>query len=87
MYVTKVRSVKQLGPDAALLHAVAGMVAPGSSEIMPDRNAIQIIVGHRVDDNWCIALFQTTPAQFHGRPELAAALTVALNELLSRNSS
>src|SRR5436190_17830076 len=30
-YVTKVRSIKPLGPDAALLHAVAGMVAPGGT--------------------------------------------------------
>ena len=35
-YVTKVRSVTPLGEDAVLLHAVAGMVPPGASEIVLD---------------------------------------------------
>jgi uncharacterized protein (TIGR02246 family) len=82
-YVTKVRSVRSLGSDAALLYAVVGMVEPGGSEIMPDRNAIQTVVGHRGEDGWSVALFQTTPAQFHGRPELSQALTVELAELLT----
>jgi uncharacterized protein (TIGR02246 family) len=81
-YVTKVRSVKALGADAALLDAVAGMVPPGGSELMPDRNAIQTVVVQRGDDGWSVALFQTTPAQFHGRPELTEALTAELAELL-----
>jgi uncharacterized protein (TIGR02246 family) len=82
-YVTKVRSVKPLASDAALLHAVAGMVEPGGSEILPDRNAIQTVVAHRGGDGWSVALFQTTPAQFHGRPELTEALTGELAELLT----
>jgi hypothetical protein len=32
--------------------------------------------------HWRIALFQNTPAQFHGRPELAKALTEELRQLL-----
>jgi uncharacterized protein (TIGR02246 family) len=80
-YVTKVRSVKALGADAALLHAVAGMVPPGGSELMPDRNAVQTVVVQRGDDGWSVALFQTTPAQFHGRPELTEALTAELADL------
>ena len=31
---------------------------------------------------WRIILFQNTPAQFHGRPELAQQLTDELRELL-----
>ena len=81
-YVTKVRSVMPLGSDAALLHAVAGMVSPEDSEIMPDRNSIQTVVGRRGDDGWLVALFQTTPARFDGRPELSEALTTELAELL-----
>jgi uncharacterized protein (TIGR02246 family) len=77
-YVTKVRSTTALGPEAALLHAVAGMVAPGRSEIVPDRNAIQTVVASKRDGEWAVALFQTTPAQFHGRPELAEALAQEL---------
>ena len=60
------------------------MVPPGGSEIVPDRNAIQTVVARRGDDGWAVTLFQTTPAQFHGRPELTAALTAELSELLPR---
>jgi uncharacterized protein (TIGR02246 family) len=83
-YVTKVRSVQPLGADAGLLHAVAGMVPPGSSEIMPERNSIQTVVAGRDDDAWSVALFQTTPARFDGRPELMEALTAELAELVPR---
>jgi uncharacterized protein (TIGR02246 family) len=81
-YVTRVRSVAAVGDDAAVLHAVAGMVAPGGSEIMPDRNAIQTVVGTRVGAKWQVVLFQTTPARFDGRPELSEALTAELTEIL-----
>jgi uncharacterized protein (TIGR02246 family) len=83
-YVTKVRSVTPLGADVAVLHAVAGMVPPGKSEIKPEQNAIQTVLAHRAGGEWSVALFQTTPAQFHGRPELSQALTAELNaELLA----
>jgi uncharacterized protein (TIGR02246 family) len=82
-YVTKVRSVAPLGPGAVLLHAVAGMVPPDGTEIMPDRNAIQTVVARRGFEGWEVALFQTTPAQFHGRPEETEALTAELSRLLS----
>jgi uncharacterized protein (TIGR02246 family) len=81
-YVTKVRSTAPLGPGAVLLHAVAGMVPPDGTEIVQDRNAIQTVVARRGVEGWEVALFQTTPAQFHGRPEDAAALTAELSELL-----
>jgi uncharacterized protein (TIGR02246 family) len=79
-YVTKVRSTTSLGSGAALLHAVAGMVPPGGSKIMPERNAIQTVVAYESNNDWSVALFQTTPAQFHGRPELTEALTNELAE-------
>jgi uncharacterized protein (TIGR02246 family) len=80
-YVTKVRSVHALGTDAALLHAVAGMVPPGGGELMPDRNVVQTVVAHRVAGEWVVALFQNTPAQLHGRPEDQQALTAELAAL------
>jgi len=83
-YITKMRSTRALGPDAALLHAVAGMVAAGGSEIVAERNAVQTVVAHRGDDRWEAVLFQTTPAQFHGRPECAENLTAELAEVLAR---
>lgn len=81
-YITKVRSTRALGPDVGLLNAVVGMVPPGGSEIIPERNAIQTVVAYRGDDGWSAMLFQTTPAQFHGRPELAESLTAELAALL-----
>ena len=82
-FVTKIRSITPLGPDAAILHAVAGMVPPGGSEIMPDRNTIQTVVSARVGDGWRVALFQNTPARFDGRPELVQDLTAELQEILN----
>lgn len=84
-YVTKVRSVRALTDDVGLLHAVAGMVAPGGNEIMPERNAIQTLVGKSDGERWKVALFQTTPARFDGRPELAASLSAELTEVLSHS--
>lgn len=83
-YVAKVRSVKRLGSNTALLYAVVGMVPPGGAEIMSDRNAIQTVVAYRDHDAWSVKLFQTTPAQFHGQPELSTALTAELADLLPR---
>jgi uncharacterized protein (TIGR02246 family) len=81
-YVGKIREVRLLAPDVALLRAVAGMVPPGQSDLKPDVNTIQSLVAARHDDRWLIALFQNTPAQFHGRPELAQQLTEELRQLL-----
>ncbi len=81
-YVGKVREVRLLAPNVALLRAVVGMVPPGKSEINPATNAIQSLVATKQNDNWRIVLFQNTPAQFHGRPELAEALTAELQELV-----
>ena len=81
-YLGKVREVRFLSPDVALLRAVVGMVPPGGADINPAVNAIQSLVVTRQAGQWRIALFQNTPAQFHGRPELAEALTEELKGLL-----
>jgi uncharacterized protein (TIGR02246 family) len=81
-YVAKVRSVRFLAPDVAVLRAVAGMVPPGQSDIEPAVNAVQTLVAAKYDGQWRIALFQNTPAQFHGRPELVQQLTEELRQLL-----
>jgi len=81
-YVGKIREVRQLAPDVALLRAVVGMVPPGQSELNPNVNAIQSLVAARHGGRWLIALFQNPPAQFHGRPELAQQLTEDLRQLL-----
>jgi hypothetical protein len=52
------------------------------SELDPAVNTIQTLIAVRAAGNWRIALFQNTPAQFHGRLELAQALTEELQQLL-----
>lgn len=81
-YVGKVRGVRLLTRDVAILRAVVGMVPPGGADINPAVNAMQTLVAARRDDQWRIALFQNTPAQFHGRPDVSAALTEELRQLL-----
>jgi len=49
---------------------------------MPAVNAIQTLVAVCNDGEWRVALFQNTPAAFHGRPELAEALSAELREEL-----
>ncbi|HLZ56848.1 MAG TPA: SgcJ/EcaC family oxidoreductase [Ktedonosporobacter sp.] len=81
-YIAIVREARFLSPDVAMLRAVVGMSLPDRSDINPAVNAIQSIVAVRGDGTWRIALLQTTPAQFHGRPDLAQQLTEELRQLL-----
>lgn len=81
-YVGKVRSVRMLGPDTALLRAVAGLVPAGQTDLNPELNAVQSLVAERRDGTWRIVLYQNTPAQFHGRPELVESLTDELRREL-----
>jgi uncharacterized protein (TIGR02246 family) len=81
-FVWKVRNARALGPGLALLRAVAGMVPPGQSDINPDVNTHHTVLASRSDDAWRIVLFQNTPAQFHGRPELKERLTEELRRVI-----
>jgi uncharacterized protein (TIGR02246 family) len=81
-YVARVRGIRLLAPDVALLRAVVGMVRPGQSDINPAVNAMQTLVAVNRAGEWHIALLQNTPAQFHGRPEMVEALTQELRALL-----
>jgi uncharacterized protein (TIGR02246 family) len=81
-YVGKVRRVRFIAPSVAILDAIAGIIPPGQSELKPDLNAIQTMVIAKTEEGWRIALYQNTPAQYHGRPELAEALTEELRALL-----
>lgn len=80
-YVAIVREIKELAGSVYLLHANVGMLPPGKSAVEPSRNAIQILIAQSVDGKAQILSFQNTPAQFHGRPELANKLTDALNSV------
>jgi uncharacterized protein (TIGR02246 family) len=79
-YVNKVRDVRLLSPDVAILRAVVGLVPHAQSDIEPALNAHQTLIATKHDDQWRITLFQNTPAQFHGRPELTQQLTDELRQ-------
>lgn len=82
MYVGKIRGVRLLGSDALVLRAVVGMVPPGQSDLDPKLTAVQALVAEERDGEWHVILYQNTPAQFHGRPELAERLTEELRQEL-----
>ncbi len=77
-FVSIVRDVRALAPDVMLLRADAGMIPAGKTDINPAVNAVQTLVAVNAGGTWRVALFQNTPAAFHGRPEAAAALTEEL---------
>ena len=79
-YVARVRELRPIGAGAVLLRAVVGMVPPNGSAVNPERHAIQSLVAI-ADGAPRIALFQNTPAQFHGRPELIDQLTTELQRV------
>lgn len=81
-YVGKVRDARLLTADVGVLRAVVGMVPPGQTDLNPAVNAMQSMVAAKRAGGWRIALFQNTPAQFHGRPHLSEALTEELRRLL-----
>jgi uncharacterized protein (TIGR02246 family) len=82
-YIAKIRSLRFLSPQVALLRAVVGMVPRGSNDLNPAVNAHQTLLAIRHSrEGWKISLFQNTPAQFHGRPDLAQQLTAELKALL-----
>ena len=87
-FVSIVKEIRILDPTVALLRAVAGMVPSGQKQINPKTNAIQSLVVVNEMDHFRIALFQNTPAAFHGRPELVKQLTSELQlEFLHQEKS
>jgi len=84
-YVGKVRGVRMLGPQTAVVRAVAGVVPAGHSDLDPKLNSVQALVAEQRDGRWHIVLYQNTPAQFHGRPDLAESLTDELRSRLAVN--
>lgn len=80
-YVAKVREIRRVGGTVTLVRAVAGMIPPGKSEINAAVNAIQSLVIVGLGQDAQIALFQNTPAAFHGRPEMSESLTKELSDV------
>ena len=78
-FVGKVREVRELGPNAALLRAVAGMIPPGAVDLNPDFNTIHTLVaGRDAQGQWRVEMFHNTPAALHGRAEEREKLTAEL---------
>jgi uncharacterized protein (TIGR02246 family) len=78
-YVGVIRSVRSLTSEVALLRAVSGVIPAGQSDLNPALNAQQALIAIKHDGAWRIALYQNTPAQFHGRPDLAQRLADELH--------
>jgi uncharacterized protein (TIGR02246 family) len=81
-YVAKVREIRMLDRDVGLLRAVVGMIPPNSDDINPAGNTIQTLVAVQNADGWQAALFQSTPAAWHGRPQDSADLTEELRDVM-----
>jgi uncharacterized protein (TIGR02246 family) len=77
-YVAKVKGVRLVSAAAAILSAIVGMVPAGAMDINPALNALQTVVAGKREGGWQVELMQTTPAQFHGRPEEVERMTEEL---------
>lgn len=82
-FVSIVKSVRLFGENTGLLRAIAGMVPPGGTDINPKVNTHHTLIVVRDHGQWRIQLFQNTPAQFHGRPELVERMSEELRSILS----
>ncbi|ASN07455.1 DUF4440 domain-containing protein [Virgibacillus necropolis] len=80
-FVYKIKGIRKLDSDTGIVRAIAGMVPPGGKELDPSLNAHQTLVAVKNRGNWQIELFQNTPAQFHGRPELVEKMTNELRDI------
>jgi len=77
-FVGLVRSVRSLADDVAVLHAVAGMVPPGTDQLDPALHSVHVLTAVEEAGRWKIAVLQSTPARFGGRADAVAALTAEL---------
>jgi uncharacterized protein (TIGR02246 family) len=74
--IGKIRSIRFVTKDVAIMIAVGGTVMAGQSDIEPERNSIHTIVAVKRDSsNWYFTAFQNSRAQYIGRPEESQALT------------
>ncbi|RAP73890.1 DUF4440 domain-containing protein [Paenibacillus montanisoli] len=86
-YYCKVKAVKLLGPETALLRSYAGLVPDGKNELDPNLNAHHTMVAVKRDGRWRIEHFQNTPAQFHMEPDRARQMTEELSQLVEENAT
>lgn len=82
-YVAKTQEVAAISSDVVVLRAIAGMIPPNQNGVKADVNAIQSLVALKQGTGYLIALFQNTPAAFHGRPQLVENMTRELQDVYS----
>jgi uncharacterized protein (TIGR02246 family) len=81
--VGKVRSVRFVTSDVAVMHAVGGTVMAGQTDLDPERNSVQTLFAvKRNNGKWGLAAFQNTRAAYISRPEESQKLTEELQALL-----
>jgi len=80
--VGKVRSVRFLTSDVAVMHVVGGTVMARQIDLEPERNSVQTLVAVKRNGVWRFAAFQNTRATYMGRPEESQKLTEELRALL-----
>ncbi len=80
-YVARVREIRGLADSVVLLRAVAGMLPPDSRTVKRELNTIHTLIAVRLGGDWRAALFQSTPAAWHGRPHDSDALTAELQQV------
>jgi uncharacterized protein (TIGR02246 family) len=79
--VGKIRNVRFLTPDVAIMHAVGGTIMDGQTDIEPERNSVHTLVAMKGNDSkWRLAAFQNTRAQYIGRPDMSNELTEELRK-------
>jgi uncharacterized protein (TIGR02246 family) len=58
--IGRVKDVRFLSPDVALMHAVGSTIMRGKSEPSPERDSIRTLVAVRRDGEWRLATFHNT---------------------------
>ena len=81
--VGRVKEVRFLSPDVALMHAVGSTVMRGKSEPSPERDSIQTLVAVREagGEEWRLVAFQNTRVRPMG-PSPVAFVLWAITDLL-----
>src|SRR5919108_5820281 len=64
--IGKIRSIRFVTVDVAIMIAVGGTVMAGQSDIEPERNSIHTLVSVKRDRRWQFTAFQNSRAQFIG---------------------
>jgi uncharacterized protein (TIGR02246 family) len=67
--IGKIRNIRFVTENVAIMIAVGGTVMAGQSDIEPERNSIHTIVAAKYDNYWYFTAFQNSRAQYIGRPE------------------